>query len=244
MSIEKSFAITLKMIIDDIGTFQSIRLLKGRSKLPEAILERVNKVLQESLVPAEATRTTVAIGDDAEQLIMNYLLGISSVNMDFGVSNVSNKTGHGDIAVVHHAKRFCVEVKCYTKPVPMKEIEKYHKSLELPEYHGGILIQINEQGFCREADLTSPIDLRIVDGKPSAYLTATDPALIYPIINILMMHMDISQDNDKDELEAKRKALLSINEKLVDLRSAIEAQKKALKRMEAAVESIASLTIM
>ncbi len=243
MSVEKSYNVTLKMITDDSGTFQSIRMLKSRSKLPESYLERINKALQQSLIPAEATRTTVAIGDDAEQKILNYLLSISSVNLDFNVADVSNKTGHGDIAVEYRGNLLCVEVKCYTKPVPMKEVEKYHRSLALAEYHGGILIQFSNHGFCREAGLATPIDLRIVDGKPSAYLTTTDTAMIYPIINMLIMHIDLDKPINEDELEIKRKALLTINEKLVDLRAAIDAQKKAIQRMESTVENIAALSI-
>ncbi|KAG7381872.1 hypothetical protein PHYBOEH_010726 [Phytophthora boehmeriae] len=244
MSVEKSYPVTLKLALDDSGSFQSVRLLKARSEHPESILDRINKALQCSLVPAEATRTTVEIGNNAEQMILNYLMNISLVNMNFKVTDVSSQTGHGDIAVAYHKKNFRIEVKSYSKPVPMKEIDKYHRSLALAEYHGGIMIQINECGYCREAGLTTPIDLRIVDGKPSVYLTGTDSALMYPTINMFVMFIDLGQPADADELEAKRKALLGIDEKLGDLRAAVDTQKKNLRRIEGAIEHMAALSIL
>lgn len=243
MSIERSYNVTMKVAFGEEGSFESIRVTKARSLIPDTILDRVNQVLQDTLVPAPPVRTTVAIGDDAEQKVMNYLRGISAVNMDFIVLDTSNKTGHGDLVVVYKGKHFCIEVKCYSKPVPMKEIDKYHRSLELPEYHGGIMIQMNQQGYCAEANLTSPIDIRMVEGKPSAYIAATDLGMLYPIINVLMMHMDMTCPVDKNELDEKCKALLSINERLVDLRSAVDIQKKAIAKMETTIQSIASLTL-
>lgn len=239
MSIEKSFAITLKIAVSEDGTFESIRLLKGRSKLGDDVLARVNKVLQDSLVPKEPVKTTVAIGDDAEQKIMNQLLKISSMNMDFDVIDTSSMTGHGDIAVIHHGKRICVEVKCYSKPVPMKEIEKYHRSLNLAEYDAGIMINLDQCGFAKEAKLKSPVDIKLDNGKPSAYLTAADPDIMYPIINMLIMHLGMGMEYSEDELETKRKALVNIQEKISDLRGCIDSQKKIITKMETAIEAIA-----
>ncbi len=243
MSVEKSYSVTLKVSMTDAGSFESIRILKGRSKLPDDTLARVNKVLQDSLIPSAPVRTTVAIGDDAEQKIFNHLLSISGVNIDFNVIDTSSMTGHGDMAVAHHGKRICIEVKCYTKPVPMKEIEKYHRSLNLKEYDAGIMIQMDPCGYAREANIRTPIDVRLDDGKPSAYLTAVDPEMIYPIINMLIMQLDLGVSMEDDELEEKRKALLAIHEKIIDLRACIEAQKKTIARMETSVESIAKLSL-
>lgn len=244
MSVEKSFAITLKLAMTESGAFESIRILKARSQLSEEILEKLNKVLQESLIPAQTVKTTVAIGDHAEQKIMNHLLSISKVNMDFNVVDTSSQTGHGDIAIDHQSKRICVEVKSYSKPVPMKEIDKYHRSLNLNEYDIGIIIQSDACGYAREANIRTPIDIRIQDGKPSAYLTAVDEELLYPIINMLIMNVKMNTSIDQDELERKRKALLSIHEKIIDLRSCIEAQKKTISKMQDSVESIAKLSIV
>ena len=244
MSIEKSFTITLKMAVAESGTFESIRLLKGRSQLPEYILDKLNKVLQESLIPAPPVKTTVAIGDHAEQKVMNHLLSISKVNMDFNVCDTSSLTGHGDMSVTHQGKQICVEVKCYSKPVPMKELDKYHKSLGLAEYDAGIFIQMDPCGMAREAGFRSPIDIRIQNGKPSAYLTGVDMELIYPIINMLIMNIELDCPANINELEERRKALLSIHERIVDLRYCIESQKKTVAKMEVAVESIAKLSIV
>ena len=244
MSLEKSFSVTLKMAMSESGAFESIRLLKGRSQLPEDILTKLNQVLQESLIPVAPVKTTVAIGDDAEQKIMNQLLSISKVNMDFGVIDTSSQTGHGDIAVAYQGKRICIEVKSYSKPVPMKEIEKYHRSLALAEYDAGIMIQVGTCGYCAEVNFKSPIDIRIQDGKPSAYLTAVDIEMIYPIINMLIMSLKLDCPADQNELDNKSKALLAINEKIIGLRSCIESQKKTIDKMETAVESIAKLSLV
>lgn len=244
MSLEKSFSVTLKMTVSESGSFESIRLLKGRSQLPADILTKLNQVLQESLIPVAPVKTTVAIGDDAEQKIMNHLLSISKVNMDFAVVDTSSLTGHGDIAVAYQSKRICIEVKSYSKPVPMKEIEKYHHSLALAEYDAGIMIQVGACGYCAEANLKSPIDIRIQDGKPSAYLTAVDNEMIYPIINMIITSLQLDCPADQTELDQKRKALLAINEKITGLRSCIDAQKKTIDKMESAVESIAKLSLI
>lgn len=244
MSIEKSYNVTLKIATSDTGSFESVRLLKSRSQLPEDILNKLNKVLQDSLIPSVPIRTTVAIGDDAEIKIMNHLLMISNVNMDFSIIDTSSQTGHGDIAVVYQGKRICIEVKSYSRPVPMKEIEKYHRSLALAEYDAGIMIQVGSCGYCAEANLKTPIDIRTQDGKLSAYLTAVDISMIYPIINMLIMNLQIQCSADQNILDVKSKALLSIHEKIVDLRSSIESQKKNIGRMEATVEMIAKLSLL
>jgi len=243
MSAETSYAVTLKMRVTESGIFESIRLLKGRSKLSEDVLERLNKVLQESLIPALPVRTTVAIGDDYEQKIMNHLLTISQLNSDFSVNDTSSKTGHGDIAVEHQGFKVCIEAKSYSKPVPMKEIDKYHKSLALPEYAVGIMIQSNACGYAREANLRSPIDIRVIDGKPSAYLTATSLDLLYPLIEMLLSSVSLECPIDQAELEKKRKALLAIHEEVTGLRSCIDAQRKTIVKMETMVDKIAKLSL-
>lgn len=244
MSIEKSYSITLKLSVSDTGSFESIRLLKGRSQLSEDVLVRINKALSDSLIPSQPVKTTVAIGDAAEIKVMNQLLKISAMNMDFDVLDTSHLTGHGDMAVMHHGKKICVEVKCYTKPVPIKEIEKYYKSLALAEYDAGIMINLEPCGFAREANVRSPVDIKIDNGKPSAYLTATDLNIIYPIINMLIMHLSVDANKTEDELESKRKALISIHGRIVELRSCVESQKKTTTKMETAIESIANLSSM
>ena len=243
MSVEKSFSVNLKMSLSDSGSFETIRILKGRSKLPDDILDKINRVLQESLIPSQPVRTTVAIGDDAEQKIMNHLMSISRVNIDFVVADTSNKTGHGDITVAYQGHRICIEVKNYSRPVPMKEIMKYHDSLQLSEYDAGIIIQVGQQGYCAESGIRSPIDIRIQDSKPSAYLTAIDLEMLYPVINMLIMNLNMKQSIDHDELDVKRQALLDIYEKITCLRGCIETQKKTISKMESTVESIAKLSI-
>lgn len=244
MSVEKSFSVTLKMNVSEDGIFESIRLLKGRSKLDDTILSKINKALCESFAPSQPTKTTVEIGNIAEVAVMSHLLKISSMNMDFSACDTSDMTGHGDISIDHCGKRICVEVKDYSKPVPMKEIQKYHKSMKFGEYHGGIMIQSNACGFAREAKIITPIDLRIEHGKPSAYLTGVDVQMLYPVINMLLMQIGIDKEQSSDELENKRKALLTIYEKITDLRNCIEASKKTITKMESTVDDMAKLSMI
>lgn len=243
MSLEKSYAVTLKMIISEWGTFQSLRLLKGTSKLDESTLDQINLALQSTLVPSAAIKTTVAIGDDAERKIMNHLLSVSLKNLDFNVVDTSSQTGHGDMMVVHCGKRICIEVKCYSKPVPMKEIEKYHSSLGLAEYDAGIMIQLDPCGYAVAAALPSPIHIAYEKGKPTAYLTAPDLEMIYPVINLLIKQCEMGKEVDKDELEKNKKALIQINERIVSIRSSIASQKKIISKMETMVDEIIKLSI-
>jgi hypothetical protein len=244
---EKTYAITLKVNTTDNGVFESVRLLKGRSGLPDELLSRLNKVLQESLVPTPPVRTTVAIGNDAEQMVKHHLLSISQVNVDFDVIDTSSGTGHGDIAVVHKSKCVCIEVKNYAKPVPMKEVDKFHRSLGMSEYHAGIIIQMNSCGFARESGLHSPIDIQCIEGKPAAYVTAsdlTDLKLLYPVLTMLITKVDDTSSTEftQLELEAHRKALLRIYEEVRELRACVDLQKKTVLRIEAAVDTIAGLS--
>jgi hypothetical protein len=244
---EKTYAVTLKISTTDNGTFESVKLLKGRSGLPDEILSRLNIALRESLVPTPPVQTSVAIGNDAEKMVMHHLLSISQVNVDFVVIDTSSGTGHGDIAVVHKSKCVCIEVKNYAKPVPMKEVDKFHRSLGMSEYQAGIIIQMNTCGFARESGLHSPIDIQCVEGKPAAYVTAsdlTDLKLLYPVLTMLITKVDNASFKDctQLELEAHRKALLRIYEETKELRACVDLQKKAISRMEAAVDTIAGLS--
>ncbi len=187
-------------------------------------------------------KTTVEIGQEAEDMIMDYLLKVSSMNQDFEVDDTSNIAKHGDIAVRYRQKRICIEIKNYKTRVPVKEIEKYRKSLALAEYDAGILIQINKHGFASKEDIKSPIDLRFDNKKPSAYLTACDVELIYPIINLLIEN--IKNAVDDSVMEKKRKALLDIHDKIKKLRKTIDTQKKAIAAMETTVEAIAKLSVV
>jgi hypothetical protein len=225
------------------GVFDSIRILKGRSTIDEEMLGRINAALQATFVPTPPTRTTVAIGDDAEQKVMYQLQLLSRDNVDLEVNDTSNKLNHGDMMVTHQGKRICIEVKDYTKPVPTKEIEKYRKSLAHIEYDGGIMIQMNDCGFARECGIRTPIDFRIDDGKPSIYLTGVDLTILYQIINMIIVFLQVNAPIDADDLEQKRKALLSIHEKIVDMRAMVENQKKIIARMETAIDDIAKLSL-
>lgn len=138
----------------------------------------------------------------------------------------------------------CIEVKNYTKPIPSKEIDKYHNSLSLPDYHAGVMISMNQTGFAREYRLKTPIDIRIINGKPSAYVTCIDPQLLYPIIVMLTsMIKDYDSTNIQDSLNEKIKALADIFDRVKDIRVCIEAQKKSTMKMESLINDIAAISI-
>lgn len=188
------------------------------------------------------TKSSAKLGKDAEVMIMDYLLNVSSVNADFEVDDTSNLKSHGDIAVRYQGRRICIEIKNYQSRVPVKEIEKYRKSISLPEYDAGLMIQINKHGFASQEGIRSPIDLRFEHKKPSAYLTACDVEMIYPVIMMLMANMSVAVDESK--FEVRRKALLTINEKITKLRKVIDTQKRSITTIESTIDTIVKLSIL
>lgn len=239
---EDSHNVTLKTSMTEWGTYNSIRLLKGRSNLSEAVLENINKVLELNLVCVKPVQTTVHIGDNAEQKVFSHLTSISQVNSSFQVFDTSSKTGHGDLEVIYKNKRICIEVKCYTKPVPLKEVDKYHRSLALAEYDAGLILQLETCGYAAGANIGTPIDIRMHEGKPSAYLTAIDLKLLYSIINLLIATCDKEESSDKTDLDKKTNALIAIHQKIEAMRSCIRTQQKAIEQMETTIEEIAKLS--
>jgi hypothetical protein len=185
---------------------------------------------------------SASIGKAAEDQILEYLFNINATNMDFQVNDTSNLKGHGDIAIKYRGKRICVEIKHYQTKLPLKEITKYRKSLALPEYDAGILIQVGKHGFAVSEDIKTPIDLKFDDRKPSAYLTRCQPELIYPIINVLIANLSIAID--ESNMQRKHRALLTINEKVSKLRKTIDTQKKSIATIESAIEAIIKLSLV
>lgn len=246
MSTEESFNVTLKLI-HSAGIISSARLLKGRSKLPDDILESINKLFSNTYdQPIYETKTTVALGNLGEQIVLSHLLQISQYNTDFMVSDTSNLKDHGDIAVEYKGHRVCIEVKNYTKPIPGKEIDKYHKSLALPDYDVGLMISMGNHGYAREYKIKSPIDIKIIEGKPNAYISGVDLEIIYPTINVLMAMIHHTKDIDdlQLQLDNKIKALIAIHEQAKAMKTLIESQKKSLSKLESMLIEIQSLSLM
>lgn len=246
MSVEESFTVTLKLTHTD-GCISSARLLKGRSKLPEEVLTRINQLFSDTFEASKSvTQTTVALGNFGEQTVLAYLRTISKYNADFEVSDTSSSKDHGDLSVEYKDKRICIEVKNYTKAIPGKEIDKYHRSLALPDYHMGIMISLNEHGFAKEYKLRSPIDIRTMEGKPTAYLSGVDVELIYPVITVLMSMNSSSQEisDVHRQLDIKVKALIAIHERAKDMRTILEAQKKSIAKLEVALNEIHALALL
>jgi hypothetical protein len=188
-----------------------------------------------------ATQSSASIGKNAEDYILNYLNDISCTNTDFQVHDTSNLKNHGDIAVKYRGNRICIEIKHYQSRLPVKEIQKFHKSLALPEYDAGIIIQVGKQGFAASENIMSPIDIKFNNKKPTAYLTHCQPEIIYPIINILIANLNTALDESK--LQVQHKKLLTINDKVVKLRKTIDTQKKSIATIESVIESIVSLSL-
>jgi hypothetical protein len=246
MSAEESFNVTLKLIHSD-GIISGARILKARSKLPEDILDTINKLFTDTFEPAKAlTKTTVALGNIGEQMVLAHLINISKYNTEFNVMDTSNLKDHGDLAVEYKSNRICIEVKNYTKPIPGKEIDKYHKSLSLPDYDMGLMISLGDNGFAREYKIKSPIDIKIIDGKPTAYLSGVDMDMIYPTISVLMtMISDVTSDTAtiQQQLDIKAKALLAVYDQTKEMKVLIEAQKKSLSKLESMLNDIQALAL-
>ncbi len=73
----------------------------------------------------------------------------------------------------------------------------------------------------------------------SVDITACDVQLIYPIINVLIANLHVAVD--ESAFEAKRKALLTIHDKVQKLRKTIDSQKKAIHTIEQTIETIVKL---
>jgi hypothetical protein len=246
MSSEESFNITLKLTHAN-GIISGARLLKARSKLPEDILDTINKLFVDTFEPVKTLiKTTVALGNIGEQLVLAHLTGISKCNTEFTVADTSNLKDHGDLVVEYKGNRICIEVKNYTKPIPGKEIDKYHKSLSLPDYQMGIMISIGDHGFAREYKIKSPIDIKLVDGKPTAYLSGVDMDLIYPTISVLMAMESTVESNGttiQQQLDAKAKALLAMYDQTREMKVLIEVQKKGLSKLESMLNDMQALAL-
>ncbi len=243
---EESFTVTLKLTHVD-GIIASARLLKARSKLPEDVLDRINQLFADTFEPPKVpNQTTVALGNFGEQVVLAHLRSISRSNVDFEVTDTSACKDHGDIAVDYKDKRICIEVKNYTKPIPGKEIDKYHRSLALPDYHMGLMISMGNHGFAKEYKVRSPIDIKVVEGKPTAYLSGVDLEIVYPIITVLMTMISTRQEDSDvhEQLEAKVKALIAIHERAKDMKTIIDAQKKSISKLELALNEIHALALI
>lgn len=189
-------------------------------------------------------KTTVDIGNDAEISVMNALVNIGRFNSEFNVYDSSSQTNHGDIMVEYKGKKICIEVKNYSGPVPIAQIDKFHKSIAHEEYDIGLIIQMQPYGFAKQANIKTPIDVSIIDGKPVAYITAIDLSLLYVIISTLMTILDMkSGDNVKQELEEKKLQMLSIMNEASSLRTIIDTQKKGIAKMETMIDKIIRLSL-
>jgi hypothetical protein len=241
---EVSYNVTLKLVHDD-GIIKSARMLKSRSSLPEEILLKINNLFETTFSPKEETKTTVALGDLAEEAILAHFQKVSKYNSAFNVSDTSSMTGHGDMCVDYKDNRICIEVKNYTKPVPGKEIDKYHNSMNLDTYTAGIMVLMNDFGFAKEYKIRTPIDIKIVNGKPSAYLCGVDKEILYPIICILInMTETHNYDDIQSELDHKINLIKDIYNKTKDLKIIIETQKKAISKMEAMVTEMGNMCLL
>lgn len=192
------------------------------------------------------SQSSASLGNLAEASILAHLRKIEKVNQDFSVSDTSSLTNHGDLSAFTQGSRVCIEVKNYSKPVPGKELDKFHNSVDLPDYSAGVIIQVNECGYARERNILGPIDIRVIKSKPIAYLTAPDYDLIYPIIITLVSLIKItSEDEDlSSQLELRTKKLLEVHDRAKEMKVCIESQKKSIAKMERLLADTLSITLV
>lgn len=218
------------------GAIDSVKLLKGRSGIPDNLLEDINKILAQSFAkPVPLVQTTVAIGNLAEQVVFAHLKKIAQTS-ELEVFDRSSEVGHGDLSIEYQSLKLCLEVKNYKCALPMKEVEKYHRSLDLDEYNCGILICM-DNGFAKAANIRTPIDIRYYKSKPSVYLSGIDLDLLYPIITIIQS-MLASGDSTQQDINELIEKIETIKEKISGLKSLIDAQKKLTDKLEKAINDI------
>ncbi len=218
------------------GKINSCRLLKGRSGIPEPLLENINQIFEQTFAqPAPPVKTTVAIGDLAEQQVFAHLKKIAQTST-LEVFDRSSETGHGDLSVSYGDLNICIEVKDYKCALPQAQIDKYHKSLSVDEYHAGILICMSN-GFAKGSNIRTPIDIRYHKSKPSVYLSCIDLELLYPIICIIKTMTD-SADKEQLDIDELLEKIETIKEKISGLKSLVDAQKKLTDKLEKAINDI------
>lgn len=231
---EKQYKGLMLNLIHTNGSIGECKLLKSRSGIPDALLGDINDVLKQAF-SKPPVQTTVAIGNLAEQEVFSYLQTIAQCS-DIEVFDRSSEAGHGDLSVNYKEYNICLEVKRYQSALPRTQIDKYHRSLDLGEYHGGILLCMSSFGFAKQANIRTPIDVRIIGGKPSVYLSGIDLALLFPIIKMIGLIMDTKADspNVSDLVERIEAAVA----KVTALKDMIEKQKKLTKQMEGMLDEV------
>ncbi len=232
----------LSIVIEhNAGVIDSVRLLKSRSGISDPLLEDVNNGLKQAFAkPVQPTKTTVEIGNLGEQQVLSYLQKISQTS-DLEVFDRSSEAGHGDISVSYKDINICIEVKNYKCALPQAQLDKYHKSLALDEYQSGIIICM-QQGYAKGANIRTPIDIKYHQNKPSVYLSCVDLQLLYPIIEIIRTMIQ-SNENTQEHRDINEliQRIEIFKEKLGDLKTLVEAQKKITSKLE---KSIADMCLI
>lgn len=135
--------------------------------------------------PVQATAAKTPSGTLADRSTLPQSAGISMVGRagekfvrdilekEFGeVIDCSSKTASGDLTLVIGQHNILVEVKTYSRTVPLTEIEKFHRDVESNHAQGAILISLT-------APLAGRAKFVLTDeGVPTLYLCSKDPDVI------------------------------------------------------------------
>lgn len=245
VELKTKYQVTLEVSNID-GNINGLRLLKGKSTISDELLKNINSVFIQLLATpkiVEPSRVAVDIGNIGEEKVFTVLKNISTMNKDFNVYDTSSLKDHGDMCVEYRSKKICIEVKNYSNPVPYREIDKFHKSVSLPDYDCGIFIQLNKCGIAREAKISSPIDIHRHNSKLCFYLVDVNLDLLYSIITLLLDVVMIGEV-DSSILDSKIKIISDINKLANGMNLEIEKTKKSVNRMEENLKSIIALSLV
>ncbi len=110
-----------------------------------------------------------AIGALGENIIKSYYDEFAKFNNDIVVSNTSGIKEHGDLMINYKSLNISVEIKNYKSVIPVKEIDKFYKSISKQDYNAGIFISLNTT-FNSKSNI-KPIDFIIKNNKPVIFLS-------------------------------------------------------------------------
>lgn len=219
------------------GKISCAKLLKGRSGIPENLLEDLNQILSNTFAkPVVPVQTIVAIGDLAEHKVFAHLKQIAQTS-ELEVFDRSSEAGHGDLSVSYKGINICIEVKNYKTVLPQVQINKYYQSLEIEEYHAGILICMQSHGFTKAANIHTPIDIQYYKNKPCIFIAGVDLDILYPIITIIHTMIQ-SSDTSQVSIDELITRIETIKEKIAEMKSLVATHKKITDKLEKALGEI------
>ena len=231
--------------IDNLSSYNNLKLEKliSEFQLKLEIAETKNiKSVEQSKQQYEYAQiydlitsklnTGGAIGALGENIIKNYYEEFAQFNNDIIVSNTSGIKEHGDLMIKYKTLSVSVEIKNYKSTIPVKEIDKFYKSMSKENYNAGIFISLNTL-FNSKSNI-KPIDFVIKHNKPIIFLSninANNKLILLLALELLYIYNNSSASQEATNTEY----INFIKDQMVDLTEMIldlDKQKQLITKQE------------